>query len=218
MLETSKRTDGQSNGINGNGSPHMMSLLPGMVMLPGSILKRDGRLMPFEAERIENAIAKCFGSLGYKPAVSAFDLTQQVVNIVSAKYSQPTVEQVQDIVEMVLQAAGEYEAAKHYILYRAEHAKMREKRPIPQPVRAAFAESDAYFPTQLQKFQFYDKYSRFNYELGRRETWIETVDRAVAFLQELSQQRLASETYERIRKAMLEMRAMPSMRLLAMAG
>jgi len=219
MLETSKRsTDGQSNGKGGGGSPQMMSLLPGVVMLPGAILKRDGRLVPFEAERIENAIAKCFGSLGYKPGVSAFDLTQQVVNIVSAKYTQPTVEQVQDIVEMVLQAAGEYEAAKHYILYRAEHAKMREKRPIPEPLRAAFADSDQYFPTQLQKFQFYDKYSRFNYDLGRRETWIETVDRAVDYLRELSFARLPSETYERIRRAMLEMRAMTSMRLLAMAG
>src|SRR5207247_3677836 len=34
----------------------------------------------------------------------------------------------------------------------------------------------------------------------------------------LSQQRLPAETYDRIRRAMLEMRAMPSMRLLAMAG
>ena len=219
MLETSKRTaDGNSNGNHGESSPQMMSLLPDVVMLPGAILKRDGRLVPFEAERIENAIAKCFASLGYKPGVSAFDLTQQVVNIVSAKYTQPTVEQVQDIVEMVLQAAGEYEAAKHYILYRAEHAKMREKRPIPEPLRAAFADSDQYFPTQLQKFQFYDKYSRFNYELGRRETWIETVDRAVDYLRELSFARLPGETYARLRRAMLEMRAMTSMRLLAMAG
>jgi ribonucleoside-triphosphate reductase (thioredoxin) len=219
MLEISKRTaDGRSNGKQGEGSPKMMSLLPGVVLLPGAILKRDGRLVPFEGEAIENAIAKCFASLGYKPGVSAFDLTQQVVNIVSARYTQPTVEQVQDIVETVLQAAGEYEAAKHYILYRAEHAKMREKRPIPEPLRAAFADSDQYFPTQLQKFQFYDKYSRFNYDLGRRETWIETVDRAVDYLRELSFERLPGETYDRIRRAMLEMRAMTSMRLLAMAG
>ncbi|TMC50381.1 MAG: recombinase, partial [Chloroflexi bacterium] len=119
---------------------------------------------------------------------------------------------------MVLQAAGEYEAAKRYILYRAEHAKQRKERPIPEPIRAAFAESDRYFPTQLQKFQFYDKYSRFNYELGRRETWIETVTRALDYLHELSEGRLPAETYERVRRGMLEMRAMPSMRLLAMAG
>jgi ribonucleoside-diphosphate reductase alpha chain len=125
---------------------------------------------------------------------------------------------VQDIVEMVLQAAGEFEAAKRYILYRAERAKEREKRPVPEDVRAAFDESKQFFPTALQQFQFFDKYSRFNYELGRRETWVETVDRSVAFLHELAGNRLPSATYERIRRAILEMRAMPSMRLLAMAG
>lgn len=130
----------------------------------------------------------------------------------------PTVEAIQDIVEMTLQAAGEFSAAKHYILYRAEHAKLRQSRPVPLDIRNAFAESDAYFPTQLQKFQFYDKYSRFNYELGHRETWVETVDRATDYLKELSESRLPEETYKRIRTAILEMRAMPSMRLLAMAG
>ncbi|MFQ3634200.1 recombinase, partial [Roseiflexus sp.] len=115
-------------------------------------------------------------------------------------------------------AAGEFEAAKRYILYRAERARERERRPIPDHVRRAFDEARVYFPTPLQQFQFFDKYSRFNYELGRRETWIETVDRAVDYLHELAGNRLPRETYERIRRSILEMRAMPSMRLLAMAG
>ncbi len=85
-------------------------------------------------------------------------------------------------------------------------------------VRAAFAESDQYFPTDLQKFQFFDKYSRFDYNLGRRETWVETVDRAVKFLRELSQNRLPDAVYQKVRKFILEMKATPSMRLLAMAG
>ncbi|MCA9923270.1 MAG: hypothetical protein KC421_12900, partial [Anaerolineales bacterium] len=85
-------------------------------------------------------------------------------------------------------------------------------------VRKAFSESDPYFPTQLQKFQFYDKYSRFNYELGRRETWLETVNRATDYLKELSDYRLPTDVYERIRQGILEMKVMPSMRLLAMAG
>jgi ribonucleoside-diphosphate reductase alpha chain len=216
------RENGNGHGPNGNRGhtqhPTMATLLPNLVLLPTAIVKRDGRVVAFDSERIEHAINKCFASLGYKPPVSSFDLTQQVVNIISAKYRQPTVEQVQDIVEMVLQANGEYEAAKHYILYRAEHAKMREKRPIPDTVRVAFAESDKYFPTQLQKFQFYDKYSRFNYDLGRRETWVETVDRAVDYLRELSFGRLPAPTYQRVRHGMLDMRAMTSMRLLAMAG
>ncbi|MCS6910044.1 MAG: ATP cone domain-containing protein [Anaerolineales bacterium] len=210
---------GSQTHTNGNGHTNSRpSLFPELRVTPATIVKRDGRVVPFDSERIERAIGKCFASLGYKPVTPIPDLTRQVVNIVAAKYQQPTVEQVQDIVEMVLQSAGEYEAAKHYILYRAEHAKMRKERPIPEEVRRAFAESDVYFPTQLQKFQFYDKYSRFNYQLGRRETWIETVDRAVNYLHELASDRLPAATYDRIRRAILEMRAMPSMRLLAMAG
>ncbi len=209
---------GKNGNGNGHGGAERLSLFPEMILLPTTIVKRDGRVVGFDMGRIESALGRCFASIDRKPDVSINDLANQVVNVVSAKYTQPTVEDVQDVVETVLQAAGEYEAAKHYILYRAEHAKMRKERPIPDEVRSAFGDSDQYFPTQLQKFQFYDKYSRFNYDLGRRETWIETVDRAVDYLRELSQARLPVETYERVRRSMLEMRAMTSMRLLAMAG
>ncbi len=187
------------------------------VTVPLKIVKRDSRTVDFDAVRIENAISKCFNACGKKD-VDAKKITEQVINIVSVKYEVPTVEQVQDTVETVLQAMGEYEAAKSYILYRAEHAKLRESRPVPDEVKKAFDESDEYFPTQLQKFQFYDKYARFSHNNGRRETWVETVDRAVDFLKELSDFRLRPLTYARIRQAILEMKVMPSMRLLAMAG
>lgn len=190
------------------------------LTLPTTIIKRGGRIVSFDVERIENAMIRCFASFNHTSGTPIPELARRVVNIIAAKFQDraPTVEDVQDCVEMVLQAAGEFEAAKRYILYRAEHAKKREVRPIPEQVRQAFAESDRYFPTPLQKFQFFDKYSRFNYDLGRRETWIETVDRAVDFLYELTGSRLPAETYTRLRHAILEMRAMPSMRLLAMAG
>lgn len=191
---------------------------PANVSMPETIVKRNGRIVEFEAKRIENAIRKCFQAIGLEPETGPRTLSQRVVNIISAKYAQPTVEQVQDAVETVLQAAGEYEAAKAYILYRAEHAKMREDNPIPDHVRYSFEESARYFPTPLQQFQFYDKYSRFDYSLGRRETWIETVDRAVEYLRELSHNLLESDVYDSIRRAVLNMEAMPSMRLLAMAG
>ncbi|MBE2220545.1 MAG: recombinase [Anaerolineae bacterium] len=206
-----------TNGKNGSSSRHADSIYF-KVSVPKQIVKRDGRIVAFEPERIENALERCFTTLNIQPKTSIKAINQQVVNVVAAKFDLPTVEGVQDIVEMVLQASGEYEAAKHYILYRAEHAKMRTKRPVPESVRQAFAASDKYFPTQLQKFQFYDKYSRFNYELGRRETWVETVTRAVDFLKELSDYRLPAETYDRVRQGILEMKVMPSMRLLAMAG
>jgi len=81
-----------------------------------------------------------------------------------------------------------------------------------------FKDSKKYFPTAIQEFQFLDKYSRFNYDKGRRETWIETVDRAVDYLKELSENKLPESDYDRIRNGILKMDVAPSMRLLAMAG
>ncbi len=89
---------------------------------------------------------------------------------------------------------------------------------VPVEIKKAFDEADKYFPTEIQKFQFFDKYSRFNYESMHRETWIETVERSVSYLKELSKNKLPKEEYDRIRKFILEMKATPSMRLLAMAG
>lgn len=200
------------------------------TVVPSSITKRDGRIVGFEPERIKKAVEKCFaavtsgdravggGSAAVAPAVSAAEITNQVVNVVAAQYPDPTVENIQDVVELVLQANGEYAAAKAYILYRAEHARLRQDRAVPAEVHEAFSQADAYFPTPIQQFQFYDKYSRFNYDLGRRETWLETVNRAVDYLRELSENRLPEEDYARVREAILNMEAMPSMRLLAMAG
>jgi ribonucleoside-diphosphate reductase alpha chain len=200
------------------------SVLDGVeeVALPATIVKRDGRVVAFDPTRIERAISRCFTALGRQPYTPIPELAVRVVNIMSARPSQPTVEIVQDAVELTLQAAGEFEAAKAYILYRAEHAKQRQERPVPEDVRHAFAEADQYFPTPIQKFQFFDKYSRFDYDKGRRETWIETVDRAVSFLHELVQTNrgvdLGADLYEQVRRMILSMRSMPSMRLLAMAG
>jgi ribonucleoside-diphosphate reductase alpha chain len=213
--------EGNGNGGNGkraNGKRSNGHHVNANIKVPDLIVKRDGRQVPFDPARIETALLRCFNSLPKEPDTPLNELTQRAVNIVAAKYIVPSVEQVQDIVEMVLLAAGEYEAAKHYILYRAERAKLRADRPIPLNVREAFAKSDAYFPTQLQKFQYYDKYARFNYDHMRRETWIETVDRAVAFLREVSHNKLPDEDYARLHDGILNMKAMPSMRLLAMAG
>lgn len=96
------------------------------ITLPTTIVKRDGRVVPFDIKRIETALLCCFNSLGKRPNTPIPELAKQAVNVIAAKYSQPTVEGVQDIVEMVLQAAGEYEAAKHYILYRESRRRQRE--------------------------------------------------------------------------------------------
>lgn len=183
------------------------------------IRKRNGAVVEFNESKVVTALYKCFKATGVEKTFEELDIfSKQVVNIISAKYEEPSVEEVQDVVEMVLQAAGEYEAAKKYILYRAEKTKLRENRPIPEEVKEAFERSSIYFKQPSQQFQFYDKYSRFNYELGRRETWEETVERAVNFLKYLSKNKLDVSVYDRLKYSILNMNVMPSMRLLAMAG
>ena len=185
---------------------------------PRFIIKRNGGEVAFDRTKITEAVRKCFSSIG-KPASTAHlsVITTAVVNNLS-QYSMPDVEQVQDAVERILQTLGEYDAAKAYILYREEHSQLRDKNAIPDEIKTAFENAAQYFPTPLQQFQFFDKYSRFDYKLGRRETWVETVDRAVSYLHELAGACITREDYERIRKGILEMKVMPSMRLLAMAG
>lgn len=190
-------------------------------LVPLTVTKRSGETAGFDRIKIARALAAALDEVGAACDRQYVDyLTETVVNTVAAKArgEVPSVETVQDACEFVLFGAGQFEAAKHYILYREEHARQRNDRPIPDAVKAAFADADQYFPTQIQKFQFFDKYSRFDYGLGRRETWVETVDRATDFLHEIGGYHLPADQMERVHKAILEMRAMPSMRLLAMAG
>ncbi len=84
--------------------------------------------------------------------------------------------------------------------------------------RDVFQENKKYFDNQMSEYVFYSKYSRWRDDLGRREVWSETVDRACNYLMELSENKLSDREYKRIHDAMLKMEVMPSMRLLAMAG
>lgn len=104
------------------------------------------------------------------------------------------------------------------IAFRKRLGQLGAPGVVPLEVAEKFEADSQYFPTPIQMFQFYDKYSRFSHETGRRETWVETVDRGVSYLKQLSEHRLSDEVYLRIRQHILEMKSMPSMRLLAMAG
>lgn len=81
-----------------------------------------------------------------------------------------------------------------------------------------FRDAKQYHPTPLSEYIYYEKYSRYRYDLERREVWPETVQRAVDFLRELSENRLSEKDYEEIHQAILNMEVLPSMRLMAMAG
>lgn len=188
-------------------------------MTPYYVKKRDGKTEAWDQNKIINAIKKCASSQLQNPPPDALML-QMIEEIQSATGDEfiVSIEAIQDLVERGLGEKGLWTLQKAYILYRHEREKDRRERDVPLDVKTSYKESSVYFPSPLQQFQFYDKYSRYNYEKGRRETWIETVQRAVAYLKELSRNKLSKEDYEDIEKSILNMEVMPSMRLLAMAG
>src|SRR5215218_5581369 len=77
-----------------------VSVLPAVedIALPTSIVKRDGRVVSFDPMRIERALSRCFAALGRQPYTPIPELALRVVNIMSARRGQPTVEIVQDAV------------------------------------------------------------------------------------------------------------------------
>ena len=73
------------------------------------------------------------------------------------------------------------------------------------------------FPNDAAEFIYYRTYSRWFDELGRRETWPETVDRTLTFLKEERPQ-VPDKVFKKIKEYMLSLEVMPSMRLVWTAG
>lgn len=95
-----------------------------------NIRKRDGRLVPFELDKIAGAIYKSFEATSDKYELkTAIKIAKIVENKLEMKKSAlPTVELVQDTVEEVLIEQGYVRVAKAYILYRANRTRERDMR------------------------------------------------------------------------------------------
>ena len=99
-----------------------------------TIIKRDGRKVSFDPQKITDAIMKAFhASNSAKTIKTAEQLTRQVLDELEKNESigEPSVEEVQDTVERVLIENGFVRTAKSYILYRAERSRIREMNTRP---------------------------------------------------------------------------------------
>ncbi len=190
--------------------------------LPETILKREGTRVPFDPAKIERAVLRCLrDGLGHTEVASgavAADVTERVLNVLSYRQIQdPSVEDVQNLVIEQLWAAGYPQAATTYTMYREEHRKQRLQ--IDPAYQELVARNRQYFGAPEQELQFYDKYSRWRWEDGRRETWEEAVTRVISFLrQETVGDVLTPEEWQELHAAILKRDVLPSMRILQMAG
>ena len=91
------------------------------------IRKRSGEVVAFDSKKIEDAIHKANVAVSDEK-ISMKKIKELTAEIVESlpKNRIPTVEQIQDKVEEALIAADYAKTAKAYILYRAEHATIRQ--------------------------------------------------------------------------------------------
>lgn len=92
------------------------------------IKKRDGKVVPFDLQKIAVALEKAGKATCEFDGVVAKTLAEYVVQVAKQKLQSkiPTVEEIQDTVEEVLLSSPYKKTAKAYIIYRDQHAKVRE--------------------------------------------------------------------------------------------
>ncbi|NOX64701.1 MAG: response regulator SirA [Chlorobi bacterium] len=93
------------------------------------VIKRNGTFVPFNPDRIMNAIYRAVVAVGGRDKNTAKELADKVEIELESRVPEgfkPNIEEIQDVVEKVLIESGHAQVAKQYILYREEQKQKRE--------------------------------------------------------------------------------------------
>jgi len=102
-----------------------------ILLRVSKVVKRDGRVVDFDVNRIRNAVRKAMVSVRKYDEKVLEEVVNYVIKAVNEKYGDgktPHVEDIQDIVELALVKFDLYEVAKAYILYRKERERIRKEK------------------------------------------------------------------------------------------
>jgi ribonucleoside-diphosphate reductase alpha chain len=189
------------------------------------VRNREGEIIPFNINKIADAVYKAFVMTNEGEKKEASDVAKKIfhklthIKAKNGKKFIPAVEMIQDLVEAELMDLGYYLTAKSYILYRSKRAELRrEVGTIPAESKKVFDESSNYFVSSYEEFIFYRTYSKWQDTLGRRETWIETVDRFMTYMKKNLGDKMSAKDFSETKEAILKQEVCPSMRLLWSAG
>ena len=94
------------------------------------VIKRNGQKVPFDKEKIQNAINGAFNEIRKQNCqdTSVLARVMKYIDVYGETKEVINVEKIQDIVERVLMEEGYYNVAKAYIRYRYEHELERQKK------------------------------------------------------------------------------------------
>nr|MCH9715755.1 ribonucleoside-diphosphate reductase subunit alpha [Gammaproteobacteria bacterium] len=118
------------------------------VHAPGTLktIKRNGKVAPYDATKIQVALSKAFIAVEGGNAASSDrihhnleQLTQQITNAFHRRLPSGGtihIEDIQDQVELALMRSGDYKVARAYVLYREERRKARDAALKVEPVKS----------------------------------------------------------------------------------
>jgi ribonucleoside-diphosphate reductase alpha chain len=90
------------------------------------LIRRNKQVVPWNESKIEHAVAQAFLAVKQNPSPAAQIAEAVTKSVVDSGLSFVHIEDVQDCVQEKLMASGFFKVAEAYILYRSEHAKLRE--------------------------------------------------------------------------------------------
>ena len=90
------------------------------------VIKRDGRKVEYDSDKIVIAISQANKEVGGKDKISRESIEFITKYIESLNKATMSVEDIQDIIERKLMEFGKFTLAKKYILYREKHTLIRK--------------------------------------------------------------------------------------------
>ena len=99
------------------------------------IIKRDGSIVDYNPEKIKIAISKANNEVDEREQATEEEIAKIIKYIEKLKKPRILVEDIQDIIEQKLMAAGKYELAKKYITYRYTRELVRKANTTDQSIK-----------------------------------------------------------------------------------
>ncbi len=112
------------------------------------IVKRNGKIVDFDANKIKIAIQKANREVDEKEQTTETEIEQILDYITGLKKKRLLVEDVQDIIEERLMMFGHYILAKHYIVYRYTHELMRQSNTTDKSIKELIDGESEYWNTE----------------------------------------------------------------------
>ena len=112
------------------------------------VIKRDGHMVDYSPEKIENAILKANKEVEEEDQASSVQIKNIIKYIERLGKKRILVEDIQDIIEMKLMAIGKYELAKKYITYRYTRELVRRSNTTDQSIKELIDGENEYWNTE----------------------------------------------------------------------